>query len=99
MAYATGKTKGPLEDWILLKDTAEALEYFPDNFDNLSTFISEIELQNKNEDTKKWYSDYLELMNYTRNENYGRAKCFDCLLEPRGDDPIFIGIILNLNYF
>ena len=34
----------------------------------------------------------LELMNYTTNENYGRAKCFDCLLEPKGDDPIFIGI-------
>ena len=31
-------------------------------------------------------------MNYTTNGNYGRAKCFDCLLEPNGDDPIFIGI-------
>jgi hypothetical protein len=31
-------------------------------------------------------------MNYTKNENYGRAKCFDCLLELNGDDPIFIGI-------
>lgn len=31
-------------------------------------------------------------MNYTKNENYGRTKCFDCLLEPKGDDPIFIGI-------
>jgi hypothetical protein len=31
-------------------------------------------------------------MNYTKNENYGRAKCFDCLLEPKGDDPIFIRI-------
>jgi hypothetical protein len=31
-------------------------------------------------------------MNYTKNENYGRAKCFDCLLEHNGDDPIFIGI-------
>ena len=31
-------------------------------------------------------------MNYTKNENYGRPKCFDCLLELNGDDPIFIGI-------
>src|ERR687891_42120 len=31
-------------------------------------------------------------MNYTKNANYGRAKCFDCLLDPGGDDPIFIGI-------
>ena len=24
--------------------------------------------------------------------HYGRSKCFDCLLNPGGDDPIFIGI-------
>jgi len=92
VSYWKDKRILPLEDWILLKDTAEVLGYFPDDFDILLTFISETELQNKDEDTKKWYSDYLELMNYTKNENYGRTKCFDCLLEPRGDDPIFIGI-------
>ncbi len=27
-----------------------------------------------------------------RNPNYGRAKCFHCLLSPDRDDPIFIGI-------
>ena len=31
-------------------------------------------------------------MEYRRNPNYGRAKCFHCLLSPDGDDPIFIGI-------
>lgn len=31
-------------------------------------------------------------MNYTRNENYGRTKCFDCLIEPKGGDPTFIEI-------
>jgi hypothetical protein len=82
----------PLNDWTLLKDSSEALEYFPDDFDILSTFISETEIQEKDEDTKKWYSEYLELMDYTKNENYGRVKCFDCLLNPGGDDPIFIGI-------
>jgi hypothetical protein len=92
ISYWKDKMIIPLEDWTLLKDTSEALEYFPDDFQIPTTFIPETELQNKDEDTKKWYSDYLELMNYTRNENYGRAQCFDCLLEPRGDDPIFIGI-------
>lgn len=82
----------PLEDWTLFKDTFEALEYFPDDFQISTTFIPETELQHEGEDTKKWYSDYLELMDYTKNENYGRAKCFDCLLNPGGDDPIFIGI-------
>jgi hypothetical protein len=57
-----------------------------------TTFKPETELQHKDEDTKIWYSDYLELMNYTKNENYGRAKCFDCLLDTGRDDPIFIGI-------
>ncbi len=82
----------PLEDWTPLKNTLEALEYFPDDFQISTTFISETELQHEGEDTKKWYSDYLELMHFTKNENYGRAKCFDCLLNPGGDDPIFIGI-------
>jgi CheY-like chemotaxis protein len=31
-------------------------------------------------------------MDYKRNPNYGRAKCFHCLLSPERDDPIFIGI-------
>src|SRR5215831_19478706 len=41
---------------------------------------------------RKWYSDYLDLMEYKRNPNYGRAKCFHCLLSPDRDNPIFIGI-------
>jgi hypothetical protein len=43
-------------------------------------------------DLRKWESDYRELMEYTKNPNYGRVKCFHCLLGPDGDDPIFIGI-------
>ena len=31
-------------------------------------------------------------MEYRRNPNYGRTKCFYCLLSPDRDDPIFIGI-------
>jgi hypothetical protein len=31
-------------------------------------------------------------MEYTKNSNYGKVKCFHCLLGPTGDDPIFIGI-------
>jgi hypothetical protein len=31
-------------------------------------------------------------MEYKRNPNYGRTKCFHCLLSPERDDPIFIGI-------
>ena len=70
----------PLEDWTLLKGTSEELEYFPDDYLMPTTFMPEAELQHENEDTNRWYSDYLELMDYTKNENYGRAKCFDCIL-------------------
>ena len=31
-------------------------------------------------------------MEHERNPNYGKAKCFHCLLSPSGNDPIFIGI-------
>ena len=41
---------------------------------------------------KNWNSNFTELMEYTRNPNYGKLKCFRCLLSPAGDDPIFIGI-------
>ena len=58
----------------------------------LMTFLTESELKNSDEQTRKWYSDYLDLMEYKRNPNYGRAKCFHCLLSPERDDPIFIGI-------
>ena len=56
------------------------------------TFLTESELKDSDEQTRKWYSDYLDLMEYKRNPNYGRTKCFHCLLSPDGDDPIFIGI-------
>jgi hypothetical protein len=58
------------------------------------TYIPENGLDGRqnSEDVKKWNSEYLELMEYTRNPNYGRLKCFHCLLSPDGDDPIFIGI-------
>jgi hypothetical protein len=92
IGYWKDKMIIPLEDWTLLKGTSEALEYFPDDFQITTTFVPESEIKHKDEETRKWYSDYLELMPYTKNENYGRAKCFDCLLEPGGDDPIFIGI-------
>jgi hypothetical protein len=58
------------------------------------TYITEDELEGEleREDARKWDSDYLELMEYTKTPNYGRLKFFHCLLSPAGDDPIFIGI-------
>lgn len=88
-----GKPIIPLDDWIELRYTPYKLEYFPDDFDQTLTFMSgdEVVTQREQEDLRKWDSDYQELMEYTENSNYGRIKCFHCLLSPDGDDPIFIG--------
>jgi len=82
----------PLNDWIQLRGTPYALEYFPDDFDRSQTFLTESELKDGDEQTRKWYSDCLDLMEHKRNPNYGKSKCFHCLLSPDKDDPIFIGI-------
>ena len=84
----------PLDKWIELRDTPYALNYFPDDFDQILTYTPENELEKGKgrEDVKKWNSDFIELMEHTRNSNYGKMKCFHCLLSPAGDDPIFIGI-------
>src|SRR5688572_14138288 len=92
--YWKNKPIIPLEEWIEIRDTPYALEYLPDDFDQDLTYIPEDELEHEweREEVKKWDSDYLELMEYTKNLNYGKLKCFHCLLSPDGDDPIFIGI-------
>jgi hypothetical protein len=87
-----GKEIIPLDEWIQLKGTPYALEYFPDDFDKCQTFLTESELKVSDDETRKWYSDYLDLMEHKRNPNYGKSKCFHCLLSPVRDDPIFIGI-------
>jgi hypothetical protein len=92
--YWKGKAIIPFADWMRIKDTQYALQYFPDDFDEMWTCISQEELERglKREDAKIWNSDYLELMEYSKNANYGKLKCFHCLLSPDGNDPIFIGI-------
>jgi len=92
LSHWKGKPIIPVEKWIGIRDTHLALEYFPDDFDQVLTYIHEDEVELEREDVKQWDSDYLELMEYTKNPNYGKLKCFHCLLNPAGDDPIFIGI-------
>jgi hypothetical protein len=68
----------PLNDWIRLRGTLSALQYFPDDFNKYQTYLTEGELKDADEWTWKWYSDYLNLMEYKRNPNYGNTKCFHC---------------------
>ena len=94
LGHWKGKLIIPLDKWIEFRDTPYALNYFPNDFDQILTYTPENELEKgkEREDVKKWDSDFIELMEHTSNPNYGRVKCFHCLLSPAGDDPIFIGI-------
>jgi hypothetical protein len=87
-----GKEIIPLDEWIQLRGTLFALEYFPDDYDEFRTFLTQSDLKESNDETRKWYSDYLDLMEHKRNPNYGKSKCFYCLINPVRDDPVFIGI-------
>ena len=130
----------PLEEWIKFRDTPKALHYFPDDFDQTSTYMElpyyryeferkrrrlearrrsdgwlneevrygpichdsrgnltdglgnpieerqvveeeeeqdrdeelrlRLKLKQEQEDIQKWHSDYIELMEYTKNPNY-----------------------------
>lgn len=91
--HSEQKIEASLNDWIQLRGTPYALEYFPDDFDEVWAHIIESEIEEDGDDQKKkWHSDYLDLMEYKRNPNYGKSKCFYCLPSPVRDDPIFIGI-------
>jgi hypothetical protein len=95
LKYWKDKPITPLEEWIKFIDTPYVLHCFPDDFDQMLTYLSaedDLEKGRERKDIEKWNSDYLELMEYAKNANYGRLKCFHCLLNPAGDDPIFIGI-------
>ena len=59
---------------------------FPYIFDN-------IEDQTMKQEADKWYSDFIKLMEYSKNTEYGKTVCFRCLLSPdREEAAIFIGI-------
>ena len=45
------------------------------------------------QEAELWCSDFERLMEYSRNAEYGKTKCFRCLLSPdREEAAIFIGI-------
>jgi hypothetical protein len=94
LSYWKNKPIISLDEWIRFRESPYALDYFPDNFDQVLSYIPENELEKEKvrEDIEKWNSDFIELMEHTRNPNYGKMKCFHCLLSPARDDPIFIGI-------
>jgi hypothetical protein len=76
---------------IEYQNTKEALQHFPDDY---STWLFPLGVQDELiGETNNWYLHYIELMQYRKNPNYGRTKCFSCLLSTdREEAAIFLGI-------
>jgi len=72
--------------------TKEALRYFPDQYTTWLFFPLGVQ-EELEEATNKWYSEYLELMQYRKNPDYGKTKCAGCLLAKHWEEAaIFLGI-------
>jgi hypothetical protein len=87
-----------LNEWLKIKNNYglnAALQYFPNDFPRSGfTFIlSGIEDQTLQQEADRWRSDFVKLMEYGKNPEYGKSKCFRCLLSTdREEAGIFIGI-------
>jgi hypothetical protein len=86
-----------LDQWLLIERNyglKAALQYFPNHFPSYGfPYVDNIEDQALKQEAEQWYSDYIKLMKYTKNEEYGKRECYQCLLSPfREEAAIFIGI-------
>jgi hypothetical protein len=95
--YWKGKRIVPLEQWYQIKEgygLKAALQYFPYDFRyGFPCIFDNIEDQTLKEEAGRWYSDFTNLMEYSKNTKYGQTLCFRCLLSPdREEAAIFIGI-------
>jgi hypothetical protein len=96
--YWKGKKIISLEEWFQISRTnnlsnpdkhriKEGLEYFPNGYCEM---IFPLGVPDEiREDVNGWHKDYIELMNYTKNENLGKRKCRDCLLCPNNEGSYF----------
>jgi hypothetical protein len=92
-----GKKIVSLDQWYQIKEghsLKAALQYFPNDFKyGFICIFNNIEDQELKQEAGQWYSDYVKLMEYSKNTEYGKTKCFRCLLSPdREEAAIFIGI-------
>jgi hypothetical protein len=103
--YWKGRKIIPLNKWLKITkantisrrenyNVKEGLQYFPDDyFEWMFPLGIPDDLK---EEANRWYSDYIELMEYRKNPRIGRTKCFHCLLSPsREESALFIGIKSN----
>lgn len=52
LSHWKGKPIIPLEEWIEIRDTLCALDYFPDDFDQMLTYIQEDKLEKREREAR-----------------------------------------------
>jgi hypothetical protein len=70
------------------------LQYFPNDFRyGFPCIFDNIEDEALKKEADIWYSDFVKLMEHSKNTEYGKTLCFRCLLSPdREEAAIFIGM-------
>jgi hypothetical protein len=95
--YWKGKKIVSLDQWYQIKEgygLKAALQYFPNDYRyGFACTFDDIEDTVLKQGAAQWYSDYVKLMEYGKNTEYGKTKCFRCLLSPdREEAGMFFGI-------
>jgi hypothetical protein len=96
--YWKGKKIISLEEWFHITRTnylsnpdknkiKEGLEYLPNGYCEMifPLGVPDEIIESVNE----WHRDYIELMDYTKNQDFGKRKCRDCLLSPNNEGSYF----------
>jgi hypothetical protein len=92
-----GKKIVSLDQWYHIKEgygLKAAWQYFPNDFQyGFPCIFDNIEDQTLKQEAEQWYADFIKLMEYSKNTEYGKTKCFRCLVSPdRENAGIFIGM-------
>ena len=95
--YWKGKKIVSLDQWYQIKEgygLKAALQFFPNDYRyGFACTFDDIEDIALKQEADQWYSEYVKLMEYCKNSEYGKTKCFRCLLSPdRENAGIFIGM-------
>jgi hypothetical protein len=70
------------------------LHYFPNDYRyGFGCTFDDVEDTAIKQEANQWYSDYVKLMEYSKNTEYGKTICYRCLISPdREEAAIFIGM-------
>ena len=95
--YWKGKKIVSLDQWYQIKEgygLKAALQFFPNDYRyGFGCAFGDIEDTALKQEADQWYSDYVKLMEYSKNTEYGKTICHRCLISPdREEAAIFIGI-------